>query len=97
MKLLIDIPEHIFEHAKETREDSNDKFNAMRAIAKGAPLPKRHGDLIDVNKKITVPVYDEQYEEWGEQTLTILEAVNKWSDKVITANDVIIQGEESED
>ena len=35
MKLLIDIPEHIYEHAKETTEDSNDEFDAMRAIANG--------------------------------------------------------------
>lgn len=35
MKLLIDIPEHIYEHAKETTEDSRDEFEAMRAIANG--------------------------------------------------------------
>jgi hypothetical protein len=37
MKLLIDIPEHIYEHAKETTEDSRDEFDAMRAIANGTP------------------------------------------------------------
>ena len=36
MKLLIDIPEHIYEHAKETTEDSRDEFDAMRAIANGS-------------------------------------------------------------
>lgn len=36
MKLLIDIPEHIYEHAKETTEDSRDEFEAMRAIANGS-------------------------------------------------------------
>ena len=35
MKLLIDIPEHIYEHAKEESEDSRDEFEAMRAIANG--------------------------------------------------------------
>ena len=35
MKLLIEIPEHIYEHAKETTEDSRDEFDAMRAIANG--------------------------------------------------------------
>ena len=35
MKLLIDIPEHIYEHAKESSEDSRDEFDAMRAIANG--------------------------------------------------------------
>lgn len=37
MKLLIDIPEHIYEHAKETTEDRRDEFDAMRAIANGTP------------------------------------------------------------
>ena len=35
MKLLIDIQEHIYEHAKESSEDSGDEFDAMRAIANG--------------------------------------------------------------
>lgn len=41
MKLLIDIPEHIYEHAKETTEDSNDEFDAMRAIANGTRQESR--------------------------------------------------------
>lgn len=36
MKLLIDIPEHIYEHAKEMTEDSRDEGEAMRAIANGS-------------------------------------------------------------
>ncbi len=55
-------------------------------------LPENHGDLIDVNRKITVPTYDEQYEEWGEKTMTVLEALNKWSDEGVKAEDVIIPG-----
>lgn len=52
MKLLIDIPEHIYEHAKETTEDSNDEFDAMRAIANGtqqesrSEIPNTCGDAI---------------------------------------------------
>lgn len=41
MKLLIDIPEHIYEHAKETTEDSRDEFDAMRAIANGTQQESR--------------------------------------------------------
>ena len=41
MKLLIDIPEHIYEHAKETTEDSRDEFAAMRAIANGIQQESR--------------------------------------------------------
>ena len=36
MKLLIDIPEHVYEHAKEGSEDSRDEGEAMRAIANGS-------------------------------------------------------------
>ena len=52
MKLLIDIPEHIYEHAKETTEDSRDEFDAMRAIANGtqqenrSEKPNTCGDVI---------------------------------------------------
>lgn len=37
MQLIIDIPEHVYEHAKEMTEDSRDEGEAMRAIAKGSP------------------------------------------------------------
>lgn len=52
MKLLIDIPEHIYEHAKESTEDSRDEFDAMRAIANGSQqesrseIPNTCGDAI---------------------------------------------------
>lgn len=48
MKLLIDIPEHIYEHAKETTEDSRDEFDAMRAIANGLPI--MDGGICDLCK-----------------------------------------------
>lgn len=38
MKLLIEIPEHVYEHAIETTEDSIDETTAMRAIANGTPI-----------------------------------------------------------
>jgi len=41
MKLLIDIPEYIYEHAKESSEDSRDEFDAMRAIANGTQQESR--------------------------------------------------------
>jgi len=39
MKLIIDIPDEIYRHAKYGSEDSNDEWNAMRAIANGTPIP----------------------------------------------------------
>jgi rubrerythrin len=52
MKLLIDIPDHIYEHAKEMTEDSRDEGEAMRAIANGtqpesrSEIPNTCGDAI---------------------------------------------------
>ncbi len=34
-KLIIEIPDHVYEHAKNMSEDSNDEYTAMRAIADG--------------------------------------------------------------
>jgi len=39
MKLLIEIPDYVYEHAKESSEDSNDEFIAIRAIENGTPIP----------------------------------------------------------
>ena len=49
MKIVIDIPKYIYEHAKEQSEDSYDEWDAMRAIANGTPLPEHHGRLIDAD------------------------------------------------
>lgn len=38
MKLIIDIPDYVYEHAKEYTEDSRDEGVVMDAIRKGAPL-----------------------------------------------------------
>ena len=38
MKILIEIPEHVYEHATEMTEDSRDETAAIRAIAKGLPI-----------------------------------------------------------
>lgn len=50
IQIVIDIPKHVYEHAIERIEDSNDEWDAMRAIANGTPLPKGHGRLKDFDK-----------------------------------------------
>ena len=52
MKIVIDIPGHIYEHAKEQSEDGNDEWDAMRAIANGTLLPEHKGRLmlIDIDE-----------------------------------------------
>ena len=39
MNVLINISDEIYRHAKDGSEDSNDEWNAMRAIANGTPIP----------------------------------------------------------
>lgn len=90
MQIVIDISEEIKAVIDKNRTNEIVTETVWQAVKKGTPLPKGHGDLIDVNKKITVSVYDEQYEEWGEKTLTVLEALNKWSDEGVTVKDVVI-------
>lgn len=50
-KLIIEIPDDVYEHAKNVSEDSYDEWDAMRAIAKGLPYEQRpHGEWIDESK-----------------------------------------------
>lgn len=94
MQIVIDIPEGMMSYINKNEFNAISEAMygclAMIAIKTGTPLPKGHGDLIDVNRKITISTYDEWREEWGEETLTVLEALNKWSDEGVTAKDVVI-------
>ena len=90
MQIVIDIPNSIYANFPKIVNGSIASKRILDCVKRGTPLPKGHGDLIDVNRKITVSTYDEQYEEWGEQILTVLEALNKWSDEGVTVKDVII-------
>lgn len=38
MNVLVNISDEIYRHAKDGSEDSNDEWNAMRAIANGTPI-----------------------------------------------------------
>jgi len=105
MQIVIDIPVEVYGLLKyfekglglnDKKEEDDVKTALIRAVVTGTPLPKGHGDLIDVNRKITVPVYDEQYEEWGEEILTVREALNRWSDEGITVKDVVILADKAE-
>lgn len=96
MQIVIDIPEEVYKHILSMqfyipglRSGKSLLEKILRAIRTGMPLPN-HGDLIDVSRKITVSTYDEQYEEWGEETMTVLEALNRWSDEGVRLEDVII-------
>lgn len=51
MKIIIEIPKRVYEHAKETTEDSIDETTAMRAIAKGTPITT-YDELMELLKEI---------------------------------------------
>lgn len=101
MELVIKIPEDVYTRLFDNDIQDNeiavdDVCEIARSIRKGKSLPKGHGDLIDVNRKITISIYDEQDEKWGEETLTVLEILNSWSNEGVTMKDVIIQADEGE-
>ena len=100
MQIVIEIPNSIYANLPKIVNGSIASKRILDCVKNGTPLPKGHGDLIDVSRKITVLTYDEQYEEWGEETLTVLEALNKWSDEGVGLADIIIpadkEGEDKE-
>ena len=60
MKIIIEIPDQIYNTLIETGNYGYYRFDAKKAIKKGTPLPKGHGRLIDVNRI----VYDNEC-IWG--------------------------------
>lgn len=95
MQIVIDIPEDSYKATCKGSMLPPDVKNVVQGIKNGILLPKGHGDLIDVNRKITVPVYDEQYEEWRKETLTVYDALNRWSNEGITVKDVVISADKT--
>jgi len=52
MKLIIDIPDHLYKLLKDFPSDSNEttiENVLMKAVENGTPLPKGHGRLIDAD------------------------------------------------
>jgi hypothetical protein len=96
MQIVINMPEGFMKVLKDIKDESFINQEIYKVISSGTPLPKGHGDLIDVDRKITVPVYDEESEEYEDKVMTILEALNKWSDEGVTIKDVIIEAEKEE-
>ena len=95
MQIVIDIPEDSYKATCKGSMLPPDVKNVVQGIKNGILLPKGHGDLIDVNRKITIPVYDEQYEEWRKETLTVYDALNRWSNEGITVKDVVISADKT--
>jgi len=75
MKLIIDINDEIYRHAQNVSEDSNDEWNAMRAIANGTPIPDNatNGEWVDVKKRLP-------YAECGESDSVLVCFENETQD-----------------
>ena len=54
MKIVIDIPDEIYNRATRGFLEDFDIRDVRCAIKNGTPLPKGHGDLIDVSTLLTV-------------------------------------------
>ena len=61
MKILIDIPEEVYESAKNGTLNEMQSMYICGSVVDGTPLPKRHGRLIDADALIP----DRDYYEGG--------------------------------
>lgn len=50
MQIVIEIPEYVYEHAKEISEDDKDIVVAMDAIKCGTPLDKIRSEIMEFAK-----------------------------------------------
>lgn len=81
MQIVIDVPEHIYEHIKEVYEHSHTVEATYSYIYHGTPLPKGHGRLIDIspyekyfNTAISYDDGNHINEVYTNSILTIIEA-----------------------
>lgn len=82
MEIIIDIPEERLKSIKAFGINQNEIYMFEKALMNGTPLPKGHGDLIDVSKKVMVQLYNDQYEEYIEEEMTIKEYLNRFTDAI---------------
>ena len=58
MKLIIDIPEKKYLFAKQLADGGKEKDPLILALGNGVPIPKGHGEIIDVNEIREVEIDD---------------------------------------
>lgn len=94
MKIVIDIPEHIYNHAIECSEDSNDEWYVMRAIAKCKILPKGHGRLIDADSiyQIVRPI-EQSDVGWGMTAETAIRLIHEAFNRAPTIMEADMDGD----
>jgi hypothetical protein len=58
MKLIIDIPEEKYSFAKQLANGGKENNPLVLAIGNGVPIPKGHGEIIDVNEIREIEIDD---------------------------------------
>lgn len=58
MKLIIDIPEEKYLFAKQLADGGKEKDPLILALGNGIPIPKGHGEIIDINEIREVEIDD---------------------------------------
>jgi hypothetical protein len=58
MKLIIDIPEEKYLFAKQLADGGKEDNPLVLAIGNGVPIPKGHGEIIDVNEIREIEIDD---------------------------------------
>lgn len=58
MKLIIDIPEEKYLFAKQLADEGKENNPLVLTLGNGVPIPKGHGEIIDVNEIREVEVDD---------------------------------------
>jgi len=78
MKIVIDIPDEMYDWYLNGFPDENDAERLWQTIKDGTPLPKGHGAIKDVSQ-IEIPMCEDRtYERWVQVAInaapTIIEA-----------------------
>ena len=77
MQIVIEIPEEAYKLLKNEGVDWLGAEHILNAVAKGTPLPKGHGRLIDANtvdKSVKDPYQNRVVMYWVNNAKTIIEA-----------------------
>lgn len=77
MKIVIDIPEKVYNALTHTEFNANLVVDEMRkAIANGTPFPKNHGRIIDESKITSVYYHEETYKSTVRNYHTVIDGTD---------------------
>ena len=95
-KVVISIPDEEYKYLKQHCRPNNERqfvSDMMHRIANGVVLPKGHGDLVDISQRVTVQLFDHEFEEFTAKTMTIEDCLLRSIDEDI---EPVIKADEEE-